>query len=99
LPKGVLIELEVITMNKVFMTGYYQGVVEVAPAALSAAKVEELAVAMTILHLRHAGVAITTIHDFLVDDIHVADRVVNKFINLNADELESAQARVLAAAY
>ena len=33
-------------MNKVFMTGYYQGVVEVAPASLSAAKVEELAVAM-----------------------------------------------------
>lgn len=35
-------------MNKTFMSGYYQGVVEVAPASLSAAKVEELAVTMTI---------------------------------------------------
>lgn len=30
-------------MNKIFMNGYYQGVIEVAPASLSAAKVEELA--------------------------------------------------------
>ncbi|MFR0771772.1 MAG: hypothetical protein ACLSH6_08010 [Limosilactobacillus pontis] len=51
-------------MNKTFMSGYYQGVIEVAPASLSAAKVEELAVTMTIQHLRHAGVSITTIHDF-----------------------------------
>ncbi|WP_283622064.1 hypothetical protein [Limosilactobacillus avium] len=86
-------------MNKVFMTGYYQGVVEVAPASLSAAKVEELAVAMTVQHLRHAGVAITTIHDFLVDDIGADQRVVNRFINLTADELESAQAKILAIAF
>lgn len=86
-------------MNKVFMTGYYQGVVEVAPASLSAAKVEELAVAMTVQHLRHAGVAITTIHDFLVDDIVADQRVVNRFINLTADELESAQAKILAIAF
>lgn len=86
-------------MNKVFMTGYYQGVVEVAPASLSAAKVEELAVAMTVQHLRHAGVAITTIHDFLVDDIGADQRVVNHFINLTADELESAQAKILAIAF
>ena len=86
-------------MNKVFMTGYYQGVVEVAPASLSAAKVEELAVAMTVQHLRHAGVAVTTIHDFLVDDIGADQRVVNRFINLTADELESAQAKILAIAF
>lgn len=86
-------------MNKVFMTGYYQGVVEVAPASLSAAKVEELAVAMTVQHLRHAGVATTTIHDFLVDDIGADQRVVNRFINLTADELESAQAKILAIAF
>ena len=43
-------------MQKIFMSGYYQGVVEVAPASLSAAKVEELAITMTIQHLRHAGV-------------------------------------------
>lgn len=42
-------------MNKIFMNGYYQGVIEVAPASLSASKVEELAVTMTIQHLRHAG--------------------------------------------
>lgn len=86
-------------MNKVFMTGYYQGVVEVAPASLSAAKVEELAVTMTIQHLRHAGTSITAIHDFLTNDIHVDDRVVNKFINLNADQLETAQAQVLSTAF
>ncbi len=86
-------------MNKVFMTGYYQGVVEVAPASLSAAKVEELAVAMTVQHLRHAGVAITTIHDFLVDNIGADQRVVNRFINLTAAELESAQAKILAIAF
>lgn len=86
-------------MNKVFMTGYYQGVVEVAPAALSAAKVEELAVTMTIQHLRHAGVSVTTIHDFLVDEIHADARVVSKYINDNAAELESAQAKLLASAF
>ncbi len=86
-------------MNKVFMTGYYQGVVEVAPAALSAAKVEELAVTMTIQHLRHAGVAITTIHDFLVDEIHANERIVNRYIGDNADQLETAQAQILAGAF
>lgn len=86
-------------MNKVFMTGYYQGVVEVAPASLSAAKVEELAVTMTIQHLRHAGVKITTIHDFLVQDIHANERVVNQFINDSADELETAQANLLSSAF
>lgn len=86
-------------MNRTFMTGYYQGVVEVAPASLSAAQVDELAVTMTIQHLRHAGVAITTIHDFLVNDIGVDARLVARFINLNADQLETAQAKVLAAAF
>lgn len=86
-------------MNKVFMNGYYQGVLEVAPASLSVAKAEELAITMTIQHLRHAGVAVTTIHDFLVDDIGADQRVVGRFINLNADELESAQAKALALAF
>ncbi|MBB1079371.1 hypothetical protein H5S09_05635 [Limosilactobacillus sp. STM2_1] len=86
-------------MNKVFMTGYYQGVVETAPATLSAAKVTQLAVAMTILHLRHANTNITSIHDFLVTDLHVDKRLVNKYINLNADQLETAQAEVLALAF
>lgn len=86
-------------MNRTFMNGYYQGVVEVAPASLSAAQVEELAVTMTIQHLRHAGVAITTIHDFLVDNIGANSRLVTKFINLTADELETAQARIMAIAF
>lgn len=81
------------------MSGYYQGVVELAPAALSAARVEELAVAMTVQHLRHAGEAITPIHDFLVLDLGANERVVNKYINLNADELETAQAHLLASAF
>lgn len=86
-------------MNKTFMSGYYQGVVEVAPANLSAAKVETLAVTMTIQHMRHAGEAITTIHDFLVDNLHVNDRLVSRYINCTADELESAQAQVLRSAF
>lgn len=36
-------------MNKTFMSGYYQGVIETAPATLSAAKTEQLAITMTIL--------------------------------------------------
>ena len=67
------------------MSGYYQGVIEVAPASLSAAKVEELAVTMTIQHLRHAGEAVTIIHDFLVDDLHADARLVSRYINCNAD--------------
>lgn len=86
-------------MNKIFMTGYYQGVVEVAPASLSAAKVEELAITMTIQHLRHAGVKVTAIHDFLVLDLHANERLVNKHINANAAELETAQANLLSSAF
>lgn len=86
-------------MNRTFMNGYYQGVVETAPAALSAARVEELAVTMTIQHLRHAGVAITTIHDFLTADLELDPRLVGRFINLSAAELEAAQAKVLASAF
>ena len=86
-------------MNKTFMSGYYQGVVETAPATLSAAKTEQLAITMTILHLRHAGINITSIHDFLVNDLHTNERLVNKYINLNADELETAQAQVIAIAF
>ncbi len=88
-----------INMNKTFMTGYYQGVIEVAPASLSAAKVDELAVTMTIQHLRHAGEAVTTIHDFLVDDLHADARLVNRYINCDADQLETAQAKILAGAF
>lgn len=88
-----------INMNKTFMSGYYQGVVEVAPASLSAAKVEELAVTMTIQHLRRAGVAITTIHDFLVDDLRADARLVSRYINCDADQLETAQAKALAGAF
>ena len=73
-------------MNRTFMNGYYQGVVEDAPASLSAAQVEELAVTMTI-------------QDFLVDDIGANSRLVTKFINLTADELETAQARIMAIAF
>ena len=80
------------------MSGYYQGVIETAPATLSAAKTEQLAITMTILHLRHAGISITSIHDFLVSDLHANERFVNKF-NLNADELETIQAQVMAIAF
>ncbi len=108
-------------MNKTFMSGYYQGVIETAPATLSAAKTEQLAITMTILHLRHAGISITSIHDFLVNDLHANERLVNKYllvdglqrfstlrdfimhpnkyINLNADELEIIQAQVMAIAF
>ena len=86
-------------MNKKFMSGYYQGVIETAPATLSAAKTEQLAITMTILHLRHAGINITSIHDFLVSDLHANERLVNKYINLNADELETIQAQVMAIAF
>lgn len=86
-------------MNKTFMSGYYQGVIETAPATLSAAKTEQLAITMTILHLRHAGISITSIQDFLVNDLHANERLVNKYINLNADELETIQAQVMAIAF
>ena len=86
-------------MNKTFMSGYYQGDIETAPATLSAAKTEQLAITMTILHLRHAGISITSIHDFLVSDLHANERFVNKYINLNADELETIQAQVMAIAF
>lgn len=86
-------------MNKTFMSGYYQEVIETAPATLSAAKTEQLAITMTILHLRHAGINITSIHDFLVNDLHANERLVNKYINLNADDLEIAQSQVIAIAF
>ena len=86
-------------MNKTFMSGYYQGVIETAPATLSAAKTEQLAITMTILHLRHAGISITSINDFIVNDLHANERLVNKYINLNADELEIIQAQVMAIAF
>ncbi|MBB1063559.1 hypothetical protein [Limosilactobacillus fastidiosus] len=85
-------------MNKVFMTGYYQGVVEVAPASLSAAKVEELAITMTIQHLRHAGMKVSMIHDFLVLDIQANERLVNRHIN-DDDQLETVQAKLLSSAF
>lgn len=81
------------------MSGYYQGVIETAPTTLSAAKAEQLAITMTILHLRHAGINITSIHDFLVNDLHANERLVNKYINLNADGLETIQAQVIAIAF
>ena len=86
-------------MNKTFMSGYYQGVIETAPTTLSAAKTEQLAITMTILHLRHAGINITSIHDFLVNDLHANERLVNKYINLNADGLETIQAQVISIAF
>ncbi len=53
-------------MNKTFMSGYYHRVSSKQPLLpLSAAKTEQLATMMTILHLRHAGINITSIHDFL----------------------------------
>lgn len=86
-------------MNKIFMNGYYQGVIEVAPTSLSASKVEELAVTMTIQHLRHAGVKVSTIHDFLTFDIQANERLVNKYINNSAAELEEIQAKILSLAF
>ena len=86
-------------MNKVFMSGYYQGVVETAPATLSATKVEQLAVTMTILHLRLAGESVTTIHDFLANDIHADPRIINKYINLSANKLKFSQAQVMQLAF
>ena len=94
-----MISIEVIIMNKTFMSGYYQGVIETAPATLSAAKTEQLAITMTILHLRHAGISITSIHDFLVSDLHANERFVNKYSKWNADELETIQAQVMAIAF
>lgn len=82
-------------MNKVFMLGYYQGVVETAPKILSAEKTNELAIAMTIQHLRHAGVDSASINHFLVDDAHADVREVSRCITLNADELETLQAKIL----
>lgn len=86
-------------MNKVFMTGYYQGVIETAPVSLSAAQTETLAIAMTIQHLRHAGVPLSTIHDFLALDIKANERLINQYINLNSDELETVQAHILSSAF
>lgn len=54
---------------------------------------------MTILHLRHAGINITSIHDFLVNDLHANERLVNKYINLNANELETIQSQVMATVF
>lgn len=82
-------------MNRTFMLGYLQGVIEAAPAILSAAKTDEFAIAMVIQHLRHAGVDSVTIHDFLINDGHLDPRMVARFMNLNADELETAQASIL----
>lgn len=82
-------------MNRTFMLGYLQGVIEAAPAILSAAKTDEFAVAMTVQHLRHAGVDSVTIHDFLINDGHIDPRLVSRYMNLNADQLETAQAEIL----
>lgn len=82
-------------MNKVFMLGYVQGVIESAPAVLSAEKTDEFVVSMTVQHLRHTNVDSVTIHDFLINDAHIDPRLVSKYMNLNADELESAQANIL----
>lgn len=73
--------------------------IETVPATLSAAKTEQLAITMTILHLRHAGINITSIYDFLVNDLHANERLVNKYINLNANELETIQAQVMATVF
>lgn len=82
-------------MNRTFMLGYLQGVIETAPASLSAAKTDELAITMVVQHLRHAGIDAVTIHDFLINDGHLDPRMVSRFMNLNADELETAQANIL----
>lgn len=85
-------------MNRTFMLGYFQGVIETTPVALSAAKTTELAVAMTVQHLYHAHTDSVSIHDFLINDAHVDPQTVAKYISLSADELETAQARILAIA-
>ena len=90
---------EGVMMNRTFMLGYYQGVVETAPAILSAAKTAELATTMTIQHLRHAHVDSVTINNFLIDDAHVDPRLVAKYINCSPDELETIQANLLKMAY
>lgn len=82
-------------MNRTFMLGYLQGVIEAAPAVLSAAKTDEFAVAMVVQHLRHAGVDSVTIHDFLIHDGHLDARLVARYMSLNADQLETAQADIL----
>lgn len=86
-------------MNRTFMLGYFQGVIETAPAALSAAKTTELAVAMTIQHLRHAQVNSADIHHFLIDDAHADPHIVAHYINYSADQLETVQANILKMAY
>lgn len=86
-------------MNRTFMLGYYQGVIEAAPATLSAEKTEEFAVAMTIQHLHHAGKDSVAINNFLVQDAHANPRIISKFITLNADQLETVQAEIIKMAY
>lgn len=86
-------------MNRTFMLGYYQGVVETAPAVFSAAKTAEFATAMTVQHLRHANVSTSDIHDFLINDAHVSPRIVAQYISLSAAELEAAQAKMIQLAF
>ncbi|WP_251546618.1 hypothetical protein [Limosilactobacillus caecicola] len=82
-------------MNRTFMLGYLQGVIEAAPAALSVAKTDAFAAAMVIQHLRHAGLDAMSIHDFLIDDAHFSPRLAARYINFTADQLETVQAQIL----
>lgn len=54
---------------------------------------------MTIQHLRHAGIKVSTIHDFLIFDIQANERLVNNYINDGAAELEEVQAKILSLAF
>ena len=86
-------------MNKTYMLGYYQGVVEAAPAVLSAAKTAELSAAASIQHLRHADIDSRTIRDFLIDDVKLDAHLAASLLSLNADQLESRQAALFRLAY
>lgn len=86
-------------MNKVFMNGYYQGVLESAPAVLSADKTADLAATATIQHLRYENADSKDIHDFLIDDLHLDKHLVSSLLNLDHDQLESHQAQLIRFAY
>lgn len=45
------------------------------------------------------GVKVSTIHDFLTFDIQANERLVNKYINDSAAELEEVQAKIFSLAF
>lgn len=86
-------------MNTTFLNGFYQGVLESAPATLSAEKTADLAATAVIQHLRHENIDSKSIHDFLINDLHLDVHLVASLLNLNHDQLESHQAELIKFGY